>query len=79
MEILNFETYISDEGMIKIPENYSLEGMYADIEIKVKDKKIINETDINNFLDEWTGIISQQKIDDDKYNYIMEKYNQCSN
>ena len=74
MEIVNFEAYISENGIIKIPESYSLEGAYADITIKIREKKSINDSDISNFLDSWTGIISDVKMDDDKYNYILEKY-----
>ncbi len=33
------------------------------------------KTNVQNFLDKWSGFLSDENTDDAKYKYLMEKFN----
>ena len=74
-----FETTVLENGMIQIPEFYRFQNRRVRISIetvnetknKLEEKKKI----LNDFFEKWGGFFSTaEDTDDDRYNYLMEKY-----
>ena len=76
METYKFATTVLKNGMIKIPEleNYANQSIEVIVVLKPNKKQKNNSNLIDEFLSKWGGFFSTVKTDDDKYNYLIEKY-----
>ncbi len=78
MEAYKFETTVARHGIVQIPEFYKFENKKVQIVITLKEgtNKLEEKKEIlNNFFKNWGGFFStSDNIDDDRYNYLMEKY-----
>lgn len=79
MESYKFETTVLENGTIQIPEYYRFQNRRVRILIEtvnepkneIEEKKKI----LNDFFDKWSGFFStSDDSEDDRYNYLMEKY-----
>ncbi|HPO61572.1 MAG TPA: hypothetical protein PK762_00640 [Candidatus Kapabacteria bacterium] len=73
MQTYSFDTKISKDGIIQVP----LLEDFSDIDVKViiiAKPDIKPKTNVQTFLDKWSGFLSDENTDDAKYNYLMEKY-----
>jgi hypothetical protein len=76
MEAYKFATTVLENGTIRIPDlkNFANQDVEVIVVLKSK-KKIKNKIDaMNDFISKWAGVFSVVKTDDDRYNYLMEKY-----
>lgn len=76
MDTYKFETMVLADGIIKIPEISNLANKPVEIFIVVRhEKKCIRSSEnIDQFLNKWTGCIKGADPDDEKMNYLREKY-----
>ncbi len=79
METYKFETTILENGVIKIPEfnRFQNRKVRISIETITSHKKELEEKKkiLKNFFDAWGGFFpNSEDADDDRYNYLMEKY-----
>lgn len=74
MQAFKFETRISKTGQIKLPlKNHLFD---KEVEIIIVPKKSIKTSDfnINDFIDKWSGFLTNINIEESKYQYLNEKY-----
>jgi len=76
METFKFETTVLKDGLIRVPEFEKYEDQHIEIlivynPVSQKDKP---KTSAAEFLKNWTGFAKGEEADDEKYNYLMEKY-----
>lgn len=76
MEAYKFETTVLENGMIKVPYLNKYENQQIEIFIVFEPQKIKKKQKISadEFLQKWTGFISEIDTETEKYNYLMEKY-----
>ena len=77
MEAYKFDTTVRERGIIQIPEIASLKNQRIEVFIVVKPRKHSTESKkeaLNNFLEQWTGIIEGADSDKLKAQYLEEKY-----
>ena len=76
METYKFATTVLENGMIKIPEleNYANQSIEVIVLLKTNKSQKNNINLMDEFLFKWGGFFSTVRTDDDKYNYLMEKY-----
>lgn len=73
MSNIKFKTKILKDGIIKIPDNVSI--INDDVEVTLNfqiEKK--REKNIIEFLNKWSGVLSDENIDKYKYEYLRDKY-----
>lgn len=75
MEAYKFETIITENGIIKIPELSAHKDHKIEIIVVLKPeiKKQTNGT-IEDFLAQWSGFFKIVETDDIRYNALMEKH-----
>ena len=81
MQQFNFITYIDDNGLLKIPDEYKLFNTKVRVYIEpietqdydVNNNKVKVEK-VNSFLEKWTGFLKAADSDDAKFKYLSEKY-----
>ncbi len=76
MEAYKFETTVLENGMIKIPQINKYANQKVEVFVVLKSTNIVKseQKSIDEFLNKWSGFFSEVDTDDDKYNYLMEKY-----
>ncbi len=78
MEAYKFETTVLENGIIQIPEISKLAHHPIEIFIVIKqlDSMASTETSqsIDQFLNKWTGFIKGKNPDNNKLQYLQEKY-----
>ncbi len=79
MEAFKFETTVLEDGIIKIPDFFRFKNRKVRISIETvnESKNELEEKEkiINEFFEKWGGFFSMaDDTDDDRYNYLMEKY-----
>jgi len=74
MQAYKFETKISKTGQIKLPLNSQL--FDKEVEIIIVPKQEIKTTKLkaSDFIDKWSGFLSNTDTDDLKYRYLTDKY-----
>jgi len=78
METYKFETTVLGDGTIKIPELKKFRNKEIELFLIVKNstkktEKLDSQT-IEDFLDKWTGFAKGINPNEEKFNYLMEKY-----
>lgn len=76
MEALKFETIVLENGTIQIPELEKYKNKHIEIFVVFKPEiyKDKPEISVEEFLSNWTGFAKGINPDDEKYNYLMNKY-----
>jgi hypothetical protein len=76
MEAYKFATTILENGIINIPDLKDFTNQEVEVIVVLKSKKRVKDkTDLmNDFLSKWAGKFSTVKTDNDRYNYLLEKY-----
>jgi len=77
MDIYKFNTKVSKEGIIKIPEIPELHDNEVEVTIRPKEADKDKKTDkADQFLKKWTGFLAgnSKNIDDARYEYLIEKH-----
>ena len=74
MQAYKYDTRISDTGLIQIPLNADLLDREVEIIILPKHDKLSKKKLAGDFIDKWSGFLSDIDIDEAKYNYLSEKY-----
>ena len=75
MRIYKFKTRISKTGQIQLPLNRQLFDKEVEIIILPKQKQKPSKLKMEDFINKWSGFLSNPETDDAKYQYLMEKYN----
>lgn len=74
MKAYKFETKISKTGRIKLPINTQLFDKEVEIIIVPKQEIKSSTINVNDFLDRWSGFLTNDNTDALKYQYLNEKY-----
>ena len=74
MQAYKFETRISKTGQIQLPLNRQLFNKEVEIIILPKQKLKPSKLKMADFINKWSGFLSNPETDDAKYQYLMEKY-----
>jgi len=76
MEAYKFETTVLENGTIKIPEfeKYKNKSIEIFIIFKPEIHEIHTKVSAEEFLIKWTGFAKDINAEDERYNYLMEKY-----
>lgn len=68
-----FDTHIDNNGVIILPENLNLKDLDVNVVISIKNEENIKYT-VDDFVNEWKGVLSGIDQDKAKYEYLMEKH-----
>lgn len=71
MSNFHFQTSISNDKIIHLPDDFELINQDVEVLIYTKEKKDVKS--VSAFLDKWSGFFKEEELND-KYNYLMEKY-----
>ena len=78
MEAYKFETTVSENGVIQLPEisKFANRKIEVFIVIKQQDKEAdtINKQTPEQFTDKWKGFLKGISPDDSKFQYLSEKF-----
>jgi len=74
MQAYRFETRISKKGIIKLPFNKQLVDREVEIIIMPKQDLKSNKDASIDFVNKWSGFLSELNIEDSKFQYLSEKY-----
>ena len=74
MQAYRFVTRISKSGLIQIPITNQLIDKEVEIIILPKQKQRPSKLTSTDFINKWSGFLSNSKTDDSKYQYLTEKY-----
>lgn len=76
MEAYKFETTVLENGMIRVPELEKYKNKHIEIFVIFKPEiyEDIPKISADEFLANWTGFAKGINAEDEKYNYLMEKY-----
>lgn len=61
------------KGKIEFSDNYDYKTQNADVVLSLRETPSISQN-VNEFLEKWSGILSDNNINDKKYEYLMEKH-----
>ena len=73
MRVYKFQTRISKTGQIQLPLNPQLFDKEVEIIILPKQKQKPSKIKMKDFINKWSGFLSNPETDDAKYQYLMEK------
>ena len=73
MQTYKFDTHIDNNGVIILPENLNLKDLDVNVIISINNNEK-NEYTIDDFVNEWKGVLSGIDPDKAKYDYLMEKH-----
>lgn len=74
MQAYKFETRISKTGQIKLPLSNQLFDKEVEIIIVPKQEVKSSKLSIADFVDKWSGFLSNTNTDDLKYQYLTDKH-----
>jgi len=76
MKAYKFETTVLENGMIRVPEFEKYKNKHIEIFVVFKSEIYEEESKISadEFLANWTGFAKGINPEDERYNYLMEKY-----
>jgi len=74
MQTYKFETRISKTGQIKLPLSNQLFDKEVEIIIVPKQEIVSSKLNTSDFVDRWSGFLTNSNIDDLKYQYLKDKY-----
>jgi len=74
MQAYKFETRISKTGQIKLPLNNLLFDKEVEVIIVPKYEVKTQRLEASDFLNKWSGFLTNSNADDLKYQYLTDKY-----
>lgn len=74
MQVFRFETHISKNGMIQLPSNQQLSDRDVEVIILPKPDFKPNKNASADFVNKWTGFLSNSVVKDSKFQYLSKKY-----
>ena len=74
MQAYKFETRISKTGQIQLPLKHQLFDKEVEIIILPKQKQRASKRKAANFINKWSGFLSNPETDGSRYDYLTEKY-----
>jgi hypothetical protein len=74
MKTFKFETTISKDGVVHIPDNFNLKEENVEIIIFTKKKYSKKKINTTEFIDRWAGFLKNKNIDRSKSDYLYKKY-----
>lgn len=74
MQAYKFETRISKTGQIQLPLKHQLFDKEVEIIIVPKQKPKASKRKAANFINKWSGFLSNPETDESKYDYLTQKY-----
>lgn len=74
MKVYRFETHISKNGVIQLPSNQQLNDLDVEVIILTKPSFKPNRNASADFVNKWTGFLSNTNVEDSKAQYLGEKY-----
>lgn len=74
MQAYKFETRISKTGQIHLPLKHQLFDKEVEIIIVPKQKPRASKRKAADFINKWSGFLSNTETNDSKYEYLTEKY-----
>ena len=74
MQAYKYETRISKTGQIKLPINNQLFDKEVEIIIVPKQETKSSQLKTSDFIDRWSGFLTNSNTDDMKYQYLIDKY-----
>ncbi len=76
MDTYKFRTKVLRDGIIKVPELKEFENMNVEVFIIFKPEISDNfkGPSVNDFLKKWTGFIRDIDSDNEKFDYLSNKY-----
>ena len=74
MQAYKFETTVSSDGTIHIPEATALFNQDVELIILPKTSKKVPTASARAFVEKWAGFLNDEDTDKSKYDYLMEKY-----
>lgn len=74
MRAYKYQTRISKTGQITLPLNNQLYDKEVEIIIVPKQKVKSSRPKTSDFLDKWSGFLTNSNTDDSKYQYLTDKY-----
>ena len=74
MQAYKFETRISKTGQIKLPLNNLLFDKEVEVIIVPKQEVKSSRLKTSDFVNKWSGFLTNSNTDDLKYQYLTDKY-----
>ena len=74
MKVYRFETHISKNGVIQLPSNQQLNDRDVEVIILTKPEFKPSRNASADFVNKWTGFLSDANVIDSKFHYLSEKY-----
>ena len=74
MQAYRFETRISKKGMIQLPLSNQLFDKDVEIIILPKQGHKSSKMSTSDFVNKWSGFLSNTDVEESKYSYLSEKY-----
>jgi len=75
MKAYKFNTKVSQNGIIKIPNKQTLAGKNVEVIIVPKASSKKDNFSAEDFIEKWAGFLSLEKDEEDyKYQYLSKKY-----
>ena len=74
MQAYRYETRISKKGLIQIPLSNQLFDKEVEIIILPKQRQTKIKITPTDFVNKWSGFLSNNDVDTAKFDYLSEKY-----
>jgi len=74
MQVYRFETHISKNGVIQLPSNQQLSDRDVEVVIFPKTDFKPNKNTSADFVNKWTGFLSNANGEESRFKYLSEKY-----
>jgi len=72
--LLQLQTHISKNGVIQLPSNQQLSDRDVEVIILSKPDFKPNKNASADFVNKWTGFLSNNIVEDSKFQYLSKKY-----
>lgn len=74
MRAFRFNTRISKTGTIQVPLDNQLYDKEVEVIILPRQEEKSTVSNPVDFINKWSGFLSNQDVEDSRYRYLMEKY-----
>ena len=74
MQVYRFETHISKNGIIQLPSDQQFSDRDVEVIILSRPDFKPNKNASADFVNKWTGFLSNANVEESKFQYLSEKY-----
>ena len=74
MKSYKFKTKVSNEGTIQVPQDSDLRNQEVEVIVISSKMERMPKMNASDFVNKWAGFLSDEKTDQAKENYLMNKY-----